>query len=151
MLNIQISVLLFQAPFFPQIIQSRNFTEVRGTHPCSCHWAAGLTLIKESVLRSRQGMQPGLALPCLSVLCCSLSLAMPPCVRPVIHQTSMSGIMEGGTLQGFMHQVVLGKGTHPVCCLTWWAPRCSLTPCTNQGLDRGPLRLPLFFMVALDM
>lgn len=45
--------------------------------------------------RSRQGMQPPLPPTCLPALCCSLSLAMPPCVRDVIHQTSMSGIMEG--------------------------------------------------------
>lgn len=101
-------------------------------------------------------MQPGLALACLSVRCCRLSLAMPSCVRHMIHQTSMSGITESShspvlqSLQGFMHQAVLGKGTQPGYCFTLWAPPCLLTPCTNQGVGWGVLRLPLFFMVALD-
>lgn len=40
-------------------------------------------------------MQPPLPPTCLPALSCNLSLAMPPCVRDVIHQTSMSSITEG--------------------------------------------------------
>lgn len=69
-------------------------------------------------------MQPNLALVYLSVPCCSLSLAVPPCVRLVIHQTSTSSTTEGGhspvlqPLQGSMHQGVPGNGTHPGRSLT---------------------------------
>lgn len=73
-------------------------------------------------------MQPPLPPTCLPALSCNLSLAMPPCVRDVIHQTSMSSITEGShspvlhPLQGswllphLLGSILLADPMHQVRC-----------------------------------